>query len=308
MTVFGPLYTPSGSAQGALDALLAALRARHGEAIDAVLFYGSCLRSGELLDGLVDLYVIVRDYRAAHAGTLEALANRVLAPNVYYLQAASAAGTVRSKYGVWSLVDLQRAVSPAWFESYGWGRLCQPVAVVYHRDAQSLERVRAGLRRAAITFLDRTLPALPASAPLPELWAQALALSYATELRVEGGGRAATLVEANRAFFEAATREVRAALRWPLELDGVRVRSQVPQAARRRARIAWRLRRVQGKLLSIARLLKALATFEGGFDYIAWKLERHSGHRIEIPERVRRHPLLFVWALLWRLWRDGVLR
>lgn len=185
MTVFGPLYTPSGSAQGALEALLDALRARHGEAIDAVLFYGSCLRSGELLDGLVDLYVIVRDYRTAHAGTLEALANRVLAPNVYYLQAASAAGTVRSKYGVWSLVDLQRAVSPAWFESYGWGRLCQPVAVVYHRDAQSLERVRAGLRRAAITFLDRTLPALPASAPLPELWAQALALSYATELRVE---------------------------------------------------------------------------------------------------------------------------
>ena len=35
--------------------------------------------------------------------------------------------------------------------------------------------------------------------------------------------------------------------------------------------------------LSVLRLLKALFTFEGGLDYIAWKLERHSGQRIEVP-------------------------
>ena len=55
-------------------------------------------------------------------------------------------------------------------------------------------------------------------------------------------------------------------------------------------------------------LLKALFTFEGGLDYIAWKLERHSGQAVEIPERVRRWPLIFIWGLFWRLYRRGVFR
>ena len=65
---------------------------------------------------------------------------------------------------------------------------------------------------------------------------------------------------------------------------------------------------VQGKLLSILRLTKALFTFEGGLDYIAWKLERHSGQPIEIPPRVRRWPLVFVWGFMWKLYRRGVFR
>ena len=61
-------------------------------------------------------------------------------------------------------------------------------------------------------------------------------------------------------------------------------------------------------MLSVLRLFKALFTFEGGFDYIAWKLERHSGKVITIPPKVRKYPLLFVWGFMWRLYRDGVLR
>ena len=48
----------------ALDTLVETLRNRHGDSIAAVLFYGSCLRSGDLLDGIVDLYLIVDNYRA----------------------------------------------------------------------------------------------------------------------------------------------------------------------------------------------------------------------------------------------------
>ena len=65
---------------------------------------------------------------------------------------------------------------------------------------------------------------------------------------------------------------------------------------------------MQGKLLSVARLLKALVTFEGGLDYIAWKLERHSGVPVDIPDRVRRYPLIFIWGLFWKLYRRGVFR
>ncbi len=41
----------------------------------------------------------------------------------------------------------------------------------------------------------------------------------------------------------------------------------------------WPYRRFTGKLWSVARLLKAAFTFTGGADYIAWKIERHSGQK-----------------------------
>ncbi|MGW8311390.1 MAG: hypothetical protein ACWGNB_10050 [Thiogranum sp.] len=84
--------------------------------------------------------------------------------------------------------------------------------------------------------------------------------------------------------------------------------TELSDSRRWRNRIAWRLRTVQGKLLSLARLSKALFTFDGGLDYLAWKLERHSGQHIEVPDRVRRYPLLFVWVLVWDLYRRGVFR
>ena len=69
-----------------------------------------------------------------------------------------------------------------------------------------------------------------------------------------------------------------------------------------------KLRRGQGKLLSILRLVKGLFTFEGGLDYIAWKLERHSGEEIHIPDKVRRAPLIHLWAFFWGLYRRGIFK
>src|SRR3546814_3014928 len=54
----------------------------------------------------------------------------------------------------------------------------------------------------------------------------------------------------------------------------------------------WALRRVQGKLLSVARLCKAAFTFQGGAEYLLWKIERHSGVSIALTPWQRRHPLL----------------
>ena len=55
-------------------------------------------------------------------------------------------------------------------------------------------------------------------------------------------------------------------------------------------------------------MVKALFTFEGGLDYIAWKLERHSGESIEIPELVRQRPLLHMWGFFWGLYRRGIFK
>ena len=83
MEPFGPAFEGDEQARAALDALLESLQQRHKGSVLAMLFYGSCLRSGDLFDGLVDLYVIVSGYRQAHTHFLSAFANRVLAPNVY---------------------------------------------------------------------------------------------------------------------------------------------------------------------------------------------------------------------------------
>jgi hypothetical protein len=296
----------------ALHALVEALRGRHGEAVNAILFYGSCLRSGDLFDGLVDLYLIVDSYTAIYARKTRALANWLLPPTVFYTEIRVADRVVRAKYAVLSSADLRNGTSRRWFHSYLWGRFTQPTALAWCRDETARRQIEASLASARRTFLERVLPRLPAAGQVGDLWRQGLRLSYGAELRAESAGRSAELTAAAVDYYVAATREAAAALHYPLALEGqgadTRYRAEIPAVSRALSHPAWVLRGAQGKLLSVARLLKALFTFEGGLDYIAWKLERHSGQRIEIPPRVRRYPLIFVWGLFWRLYRRGVFR
>jgi len=61
------------TASPAVRVLIDEILARHGEAARGVLFYGSCLRSGDDLDGLVDLYLLVDGYRAAYKSRIQAI-------------------------------------------------------------------------------------------------------------------------------------------------------------------------------------------------------------------------------------------
>ena len=70
----------------------------------------------------------------------------------------------------------------------------------------------------------------------------------------------------------------------------------------------WRRRRRLGRPMNLLRLLKAASTFDNAADYVAWKVERHSGYRIEPSEFQRRHPLLAAPALYLKLRARGVLR
>lgn len=308
MEGFAPLFRGDARAEAAIDALVGALRARHGDALRSLLFYGSCLRSGDLHDGLVDLYAIVDTYRHAGMGIVSALGNRMLAPNVYYLETDSSFGKLRCKYAVFSDAELERGVSPACVESYLWGRLCQPVAIAWAADESALTTARNALQRAVATFLEETLPLSEEKGYISDIWAKGLALSYCTELRSEPPERTAHIVEQSAAWMNAATAAVAPGLRWPLRAGGEFYACVIPQDARRRCARRWARRRMQGKLLSVLRLLKALFTFDGGLDYIAWKLERHTGMPVEIPARVRRFPLVFVWGFMWKLRREGYFR
>jgi hypothetical protein len=305
---------PGPAADATLAALLAQLQDRHHGAICCTLVYGSCLRSGDIYDGLLDLYLICDDYRSAYRGARLAAANWLLPPNVFYAEQKSATGgpTLRSKVTVISLRDFQRGCSTAWFESYIWGRFAQPTHILISRNENARALVEEALKNAARTLLRRAIPALPPEGTLAGLWEQALALSYSTELRTERSGRAQELVQASLAFYTALSGQLCGQLGFSLELaqrDGDwQYRSAMVNRKRHTAALAWAIRRAQGKLLSILRLVKALFTFAGGLDYIAWKLERHSGVEIQIPDKVRRAPLIHLWGFFWGLYRRGIFK
>jgi hypothetical protein len=296
----------------ALSTLLEGLRERHHGAINTVLLYGSCLRSGDVFDGLVDLYLVCDDYRAAYGHRGLALANWLLPPNVFYVEIEHEGRTLRSKYALISTADFRKGCSARWFTPYIWGRFTQPVAIVYARDAASRDAIEHGLLQAGRTFLERALPCLPDSGPVFDLWRGALAMSYATELRAEQATRAAELTQAASDHYETLSLRLQGSLDFPFRVSdhaGPLCYNADPGPARRViGKPAWFLRRASGKLLSVARLLKGLFTFRGGIDYVAWKLERHSGQAVVVPDRVRRFPLLFLWPFFWQLYRRGLFR
>ena len=299
-------------ASPAVQVLIDDILERHGRAVQGILFYGSCLRSGDDLDGLVDLYLLVDDYRSALKGRLQAALNALLPPNVYYMEREIENQVVRTKYAVLSLADFQKGTSMRWFHSYLWGRFCQPTALLYARDEMVRDTVMEGFARAVLTFIKRVLPEAGSGFSARQLWSLGLNLSYSAELRSEKPEKRARLFDAAPAYYEEITKLAVGALSDPIEIDsssGTASYSQNISAAKRFAsRWAWKIRSLQGKLLSISRLIKASLTFEGGVDYIRWKVERHSGVSVDIEPRLRRHRFIAIGVLAWRLYRKGGFR
>jgi hypothetical protein len=300
------------SASPAVQHLIDEILARHGDAAQAILFYGSCLRTGDDLDGLVDLYLLVDNYRAAYTSRFQAFVNALLPPNVYYLECEFEGQMVRTKYAVLSLSDYQKGTSKRWFHSYLWGRFCQPTALLHARNAEIANLVNKGFARSVLTFIGRVLPLVDIDFTARQMWRRGLELSYRAELRSERPEKRAGIYDAAPDYYESITRIALDAPGFPVEIsngtDGVSYRARIPKVVRFLNRLAWGLRSIQGKLLSVLRLLKAITTFEGGVDYILWKIERHSGVTVEVEQHLKRRPLLAMWVLSWRLYRRGGFR
>jgi hypothetical protein len=281
----------------------------YGKTVLAVLFYGSCLRTGTDLGGLVDLYVIVESYSAAFRGSILAMLNKWLPPNVFYLEVPFEDRKVRAKYAVLSMKDFAGGTSKRWFHSYIWGRFAQPVGLLYARNDQVTGQIQAALAQAVLTFITRTLPQVTSPFTPRELWHRGLELSYRAELRAERPQKLIRLFEAAPDYYTRITRAVLPALPFSVEIkesDGGGYYSvQISDRSRRISRLDWMVRSWQGKVLSVLRLIKGAMTFRGGLDYILWKVERHSGVRVEAPARLKHYPFLAACVVLWRLYRRG---
>jgi len=303
------------SARPIPDAIQAAgnfLAQKYGQAVQGILLYGSCLRAGTDQNGLVDCYVIVDQYASVYQSTWLALLNRWLPPNVFYGEVNLEGRMVRMKYAVLSLEDFERSVTPKWFHSYFWGRFAQPTAVVASSSQEMNQRIISGLGRAALTFLEKVVPQMPRQFFAEDVWNRGLTLSYGAELRAESTGRVKILWESNQGYYEQLAHAV-----FSTPFPGVQVIQEQDRALYSvshsgwdctKNRIGWIVRKIQGKILSILRLMKAAFTFQGGADYLIWKIERHSGVKIELTPAQRRHPIWAGLTTFWRLYRQGAFR
>lgn len=286
-----------------------ALTTRFGTSLDAVLLYGSCLRSGNLDEGIVDLYVIVDDYKKAYSERHLSVLNAWLAPNVFYLEVAHGDKTLRAKYAVISTANFEHAAQ-YWFHSYIWARFAQPSRLLYARDEPTHQRIYYAIAHAVVTFLKSGIKALKTeTVTVEEIWTRCLMFTYAAELRAEQETRARDLAQLNLDDFIRLTTAAEPALNELLasQSDGTYL-CLANDKTSKKAIWHWRLRRWQGRILSILRLSKATITFRDCLNYAAWKIERHTGIQVEITPTLRRHPIIWGFKVMWQLLRRGALR
>ncbi|HXV37756.1 MAG TPA: hypothetical protein VEC18_11435 [Myxococcota bacterium] len=281
---------------------------RHGRAVAAVLFYGSCLRR-RTSEGVLDFYALVDRYRDAYHSRALAWANAALPPNVFYLEVASGAEPLRAKYAVVSLRDFERGARPGGIRSGIWARFCQPALAVYLRDDAAREAVVAAVAQCSVTAVSAALAEPPLRARTlrfssADLWRRVLGNTYAAELRPESPEAIQRVFEATPERYDRIARAVLASLGGEVRGEPGSIEAVMPADWEPpRSRFA-RLRRAAAKLVYALQLLKSAATFGDWLPYVLWKLERHTGTKIVPSERQRRFPFLFGWPLLVKvLWQ-----
>jgi len=275
--------------------MAAAISAQHGAASRAVLFYGSCLRQRELDGLMLDFYLIVSDYRAAYAKRWLAVANRLIPPNVFYFED----GGLAAKYAVLSEDDFRRECGLGARTSSVFARFAQPSRLIWAADDAAHSMAIDAVSRAAPALLELTRPSMSnseAADPLA-IWKKAFRFTYGAEIRAERSSRPELIVDAEPERY----RQFAEASGFPRKDGNTELQRQTSEEA-------WRQFQRRGKRISVLRLAKASFTFAGGADYIAWKINRHAGTKIELKPWQRRHPLLAALTLLPRLLSSGAVR
>ncbi|WND01907.1 hypothetical protein QGN29_10120 [Temperatibacter marinus] len=264
---------------------------KYGDSVVAVLFYGSCLRTGEVEDRILDFYVIVDDYWKAYGKSWLARGNQLIPPNVFYHEIEIDAVVTRSKYAVISLDDFESRVQDDCLNVSIWARFCQPTVPLLVEDKSVGLRLQRAIQQACLTMLANALPMVEGHVSSDSLWVEAFNRTYASEVRSEPEGKGLEIYELDKKrydeFYDALANQLLETTNYNRD-----ARPEDKLADRKVGQKLWKKRARNGKIVSILRLMKASMTFDGGIDYLAWKIKRHSGVEIEVTERMRRFPII----------------
>jgi hypothetical protein len=253
-------------------------------AADFILTYGSTLRGVSPFETLIDFYVAMPNARGISKSRISRIMAELIPPNVYYLEIGQAQYQLRCKCTVLTSRTFAKGVAAKTRNPYFWARFSQPCALVYARDTV------AALRATAIVTQAIRTSAAHAKAlhddPITQ-WSELYRATYRTELRPEDKSRAGGIVDLYKDWYGA-------------------ISAAIPEQDTRHQN--WFIARIEGKFLSVLRLVKAAFTFKGGADYAAWKINRHAGSKIEVSDWQRKHPILAGLMMLPRLMRDKLIR
>ena len=287
-------------------AMAEAIRKKHGETVQAFVFYGSGLREADNIEKMLDYYVLTQSYSDIHGKGPKAFASFLLPPSVHFLESVDPDGQpMSSKYSIVSLPAFERRVTGRAREPMIWARFSQPCLIMACTHEDVRERLVGDLARAVIHFADQAAPLMAGRMTPRAFWARALAESYRTELRAERPlERASEIVERYGERYDA----LGEAVFGPVDEDGMITVRAASGVSRQATRLKWATRRWVGKPATALRVLKAAFTFDGGLDYVLHKLKSHSDVEIEVTPHQRRHPILWSPVLAWKLWRRGAFR
>ena len=302
------------------------IAAMHGDAVLGVLFYGSCLRK-ETDEGVLDFWVIVDDYRSAYKKFLPGLVNKIAPPNVFFTEreytASPTAGegkpattTLRTKYGVINRKAFAKGNSLRSPHPYIWARFAQPARLVLCRDDEARAYFAETVSDAVVTLVGSLTCQLPQREglfrfSLQAFWEEAFRRTYDSERRPEAADAITNLYHEDEERYDAVGA---CAMKILAEKGHFASASEHPQAfaveipnhlAQKRR---WTRMRPYARAIGLVRLLKTAFTFGDWVPYVLWKLERHTGRKIELTERQRKHPLIFAWPVIIPLLRKRNLR
>lgn len=287
--------------EGAVSPNVSAVAAQLASDLDgiAVLFYGSTLRTGDL-SGILDFYVLTS---GPGGSALRRGAMRRLWPDVSFHEVRVESQTLRAKVATLPIATFERAARGRSLDSTVWTRFVQRTALVWRADSGAGQRTARAVADAAVTAGRFAAVLGPPRGVAQDFWLALFRRTYRLELRVEPTGREAEILrhEPERyatllpIAWSAAGIDYRSNGSEHMPILNPGVRSAIQRDLRRHARA--------GKMLNVARLLKASFTFEGAARYGAWKIHRHTGRSLELTPWRERHPILAAVGVLWQVLR-----
>ena len=284
--------------------------------IRTVLLFGSRLvQASPDRFSAYDLVLVVENYRRfydalARAGlsqrppALQAVLNRLLAPNVVAFAPEGWNDGPVAKVLVLEPAAVARALSRRAPDHFLKGRLVQKVALLHARDGAASDWITGLVTDARHDILRWAGPFLGESFTPAEAALRMLQVSYRGEVRPEAADRVLDVFESQRPFLADVLTRVLADAADAGELRLAGGDYQFVRAPSSRERRIVRLYFARSKARATARWLKHVVTFDNWLDYIARKVERRTGTRVEITPSERRLPYLLLWPKVVRVLRE----
>jgi len=298
-----------------LRATVQALAKAGGDSVVAILLYGSHLQASSPNRWSAYDFFLVTDSYSRFYGRLKAGGHHsrppwlltglshVLPPNVISFDRGRP-DEPPAKCAVLSPRHLRRSLRPFSPDHFIKGRVVQKLALVWSRGPEEEEMIVSALREAREDILRWVKPFLPRPFTVEEFAERMLRVSYRGEIRPESPDRVVQVFQSQR---ETLVNIARESLALAVRKRKVLEESGTYRWVRPPTRASWAFYSLYffgSKARATARWFKYMLTFDGWLDYIQRKIERRAGMEVQIEERERRWPLIFLWPKLFLVLRN----